>query len=853
MADQTITQTTIPDWAQGYFTGDKGIFTQAQALASRKYQPYETVEGVPIERQAGFSGLTQQAMQDAYNMAPSAAGIQAQGIAGAAGLNALNTQYDPTQVSVNQLQTGSFTQPGAAQAYMNPYMQSVVDIQKREAQRAADIAATSRGAQAVKAGAFGGSRQGVMDAEAQRNLALQMGDIQAQGSQSAYNQAMQQFNAEQQLGLTAQQANQQAGLDAQKLIEQSRQYGAGLGMQGLQTALTGASQLGTLGQQEFTQGMDINKLMAGYGAQQQAQQQAALDMQYQDFLTQQQFPYQQLGFYSDVLGTGLRGASGVTGQASTIYNAPPSTTSQLLGLGTAALGAYGAFGKAKGGSVGYAEGGSVEGYATGGIAGLNPMELDAATDRMSDRQMQGAMGLASITDLAKLQIAQKLAQNNQIRQAAMRAQAAQQPQPQRTVADETLAELGIGGLDVPEETFNAAGGGIVAFARGGDTLRSLEGKLGIPYGTKSESEQAADEKEAADRAKQKKRSLAAAEVKARQITDPQPAGDYKGLSSLVSQYANIGDAPIAAAKKATKEAGEASIDAEEKYVAAVKREQADLGVRGKEEEEAIAAEKEATKGAEDKNLNMSLIKAGLAIMSGTSKYAMENIGKGAMAGFESYEKGAERIQARKDKLQEALNKLNDARFSDKKENAKEVRLAERGVVTAKNQLAKDLAGVEVSGAEIGANNARAAVDAQVKIAAQQLSDQNAMARVQAQKSALDLAGQRAYADFLRKNPEATPDEQLAFIAELSGATYAGAAVAERKAGIQEIKAVEDDPLVKSLSAQLGLLKESSPRYAEIKRRLEEARKAATARIGGTSTGGGAGGGAGGKVLNFNDI
>ena len=128
-----------------------------------------------------------------------------------------------------------------------------------------------------------------------------------------------------------------------------------------------------------------------------------------------------------------------------------------------------------------------------------------------------------------------------------------------------------------------------------------------------------------------------------------------------------------------------------------------------------------------------------------------------------------------------------------------------------------------------------------------------MARVQAQKSALDLAGQRAYADFLRKNPEATPDEQLAFIAELSGATYAGAAVAERKAGIQEIKAVEDDPLVKTLSAQLGLLKESSPRYAETKRRLEEARKAATARIGGTSTGGGAGGGAGGKVLNFNDI
>ena len=117
---QTVTQTSIPEWAQGYFTGDKGIFTRAQAQADRGYQPYADAAGNPLERQAGFSGMTQKAMEDAYNMGPSAAGIQGQGIAGAAGLNALNTQYDPTKVDVNQLQTGSFTQPGAAGAYMNP-------------------------------------------------------------------------------------------------------------------------------------------------------------------------------------------------------------------------------------------------------------------------------------------------------------------------------------------------------------------------------------------------------------------------------------------------------------------------------------------------------------------------------------------------------------------------------------------------------------------------------------------------------------------------------------------------------------------------------------------------------------
>ena len=170
---------------------------------------------------------------------------------------------------------------------------------------------------------------------------------------------------------------------------------------------------------------------------------------------------------TDVLGTGLRGASGVTGQAQNIYSAPPSTTSQLLGLGTAALGAYGAFGKAEGGTVGYAGGGSIGGYATGGIAGLNPMELDAATNKMSDQQMQGVMGLASVTDLAKLQIAQKLAQNNQIRQAAMQAQAAQQPRPQMSIAEEQMMQMGIGNLPVGDDVVSSAGGGIIAFARGG--------------------------------------------------------------------------------------------------------------------------------------------------------------------------------------------------------------------------------------------------------------------------------------------------------------------------------------------------------------------------------------------------
>jgi hypothetical protein len=111
-----------------------------------------------------------------------------------------------------RVNTQSFAQPGSAEAYMSPYMQNVVDIQKREAARQSGIQGTQQQAQAAQAGAFGGGRDAIMRAERERNLGQQMGDIQAQGLQAAYQQAQQQFNAEQQARLQAQQANQQAGL-----------------------------------------------------------------------------------------------------------------------------------------------------------------------------------------------------------------------------------------------------------------------------------------------------------------------------------------------------------------------------------------------------------------------------------------------------------------------------------------------------------------------------------------------------------------------------------------------------------------------------------------------------------------
>jgi hypothetical protein len=181
----------------------------------------------------------------AYQMGP-AERVSATGVS-TPQMQAAQTGYAPGLQTyqmgpAERVSTDTFARPGSAAALMSPYMQSVVDIQQREAQRQADIAATSRGQKYARAGAFGGARQAIENAEAARNLAMQKGDIQATGLQQAYQQAQQQFNAEQAARMQAQLANQQAGLTTG-----GQNLAAALGVQqlgtqtGLQTALANLS------------------------------------------------------------------------------------------------------------------------------------------------------------------------------------------------------------------------------------------------------------------------------------------------------------------------------------------------------------------------------------------------------------------------------------------------------------------------------------------------------------------------------------------------------------------------------------------------------------------------------------
>ena len=332
----------LPDWAKPYA---KETLAKTKALTDINQNPYQKYGG---ERIAGFQPMQEQAFKTMSGMDASPEGF-AKGIG----------------------------------TYMSPYMQNVVDIQKREAGRQSDIAGTQQQAQATQAGAFGGGRDAIMRAERERNLGQQMNDIQARGSQAAFDQASNQFRQ----GIT-----QQSGL---------------------------AQMQGQMGQQ------------------QQQQEQRPLDMAYQDFQNQQNYPYKQLGFMSDMVNRLP------LGQKSTaqLYEAPGSTMGQLAGLG---MGAYGLSKMMADG--GLAEGGDIN----------SPQNIEAILARLSDAQLQQAHEAAlNRRDINEAQMIEAVI----AQRASMRQGTEQMPQGIAPALPEQFAD----GMEQSMAT-----GGIVAFADRGE-------------------------------------------------------------------------------------------------------------------------------------------------------------------------------------------------------------------------------------------------------------------------------------------------------------------------------------------------------------------------------------------------
>ena len=308
---QNVTQTNLPEYARPYY---ENLLNRTEA---QSYQPYQTYGG---QRIAGFTPEQQNVQSEYANMqSPGQFGQATQGLSATGGLgmgaamaglgNALN--YNPASA-------GTF---GSAQAsqYMNPYQQNVTDIALREAMQKGQLDKNAGALGSMGRGTFGGARQALMQSEQQRGLNTQLSDIQAQGSQAAYQNAQTQFNADQ--------ARQQ----------QAAQYAAGLGQQMFGTGLAGAQQsaagLGAIGTQQ--QSADLSRLGAQQtsAAQQQALQQTQLDTAYQDFLRQRDYPQEQLGFYNQM----LRGLPVQMASTQQTYAAPPSIGAQVAGLGLGAL------------------------------------------------------------------------------------------------------------------------------------------------------------------------------------------------------------------------------------------------------------------------------------------------------------------------------------------------------------------------------------------------------------------------------------------------------------------------------------------------------------------------------------
>jgi len=273
MATSTVEQTTRLAPFQEDFLAD--IFAQAEALKSTP-MPYAP------QQMAGMS-------KDQLD----AVGLGRAGIGG----------YQPymQQATSAAMQSGAFNQPGAVAQFMNPFEQAVVQQSMQDIARSGLQQQNQLASQAVNAGAFGGSRQGIAQQELNRNILDQQARTAAQLRASGFGQAQS----------AAQQAAQTAG-------QQAAQFGTMAGQ---------AQQYGS---------QDVNTLL-GLGSMQQQQAQAALDMSRQNTLGQQALPFQQVGFMSDI----FRGVPSLQQTSTATTTPPPSTSSQLLGLGIAGLGAYG--------------------------------------------------------------------------------------------------------------------------------------------------------------------------------------------------------------------------------------------------------------------------------------------------------------------------------------------------------------------------------------------------------------------------------------------------------------------------------------------------------------------------------
>jgi hypothetical protein len=344
----TVNQSNLPEYARPYF---EGIMNRAEGLSNEGYIPYGGQRVAPQNAtQQDVLANVRQLPQD-YSFQYTNA-VNAMKPAGTAATSLMGYQANPITSAYNAqtygADAGEFDQ-AAADKYMSPYITNVLDYQRGMANRDFNEQQAGRNAQAIKSGAFGGSRQAVADMVAQRTLNQQLQGIDATGMQQAYTNAQQMFGADRQARIQNEQFGAQFGeaslarddansMQAQIASEQARQAGAAIQGQGGNLALQQGMGLGSLAKDRLNANLQSYGMLNQLGGQQQATEQQMLDAGYQDFINQRDYDRQSVNWLSGI----LRGVP-VQAQSETIQYQSQNPTSQALGAGLGALGLYKAF------------------------------------------------------------------------------------------------------------------------------------------------------------------------------------------------------------------------------------------------------------------------------------------------------------------------------------------------------------------------------------------------------------------------------------------------------------------------------------------------------------------------------
>lgn len=260
----------------GSLLNASALTTGAPDLTTFQMAPTATVTA-PGLNQYGMS-----AVQAQY--APNAPG---------ASMTGAQTSYQPNLTTFQMSAPEQFTME-AAERYMSPYTQGVTDIAKRKAIEDAQRTQLAGNLAAGRKGSLGSSGNLLASTERERQLGLQLGDIQARGLESAYQNAQTQFERDRAAAMGVNQQNLQAQLGVQQLGTQT----------GLQTALANLNNqqqaaVQNMAAQLQTQGLNAQQALQVALANQQAgmtagQQNLAAQLQTQQLGSQQNLQAQQL-------------------------------------------------------------------------------------------------------------------------------------------------------------------------------------------------------------------------------------------------------------------------------------------------------------------------------------------------------------------------------------------------------------------------------------------------------------------------------------------------------------------------------------------------------------------------------